>query len=151
VLLDRENFVEWPRVLGQQLPQQLLSGTEWLIAKINPVEPQQIESGKGNEPRTPEQILEDRPSLPVERDDLAIQDRLTPTEHLSHAVPELAKPIERNVPPGADLASLLRRVDHSSETIVLRLEEPGGVVERLGPQSQADGIDGGKPAGKPDA
>jgi hypothetical protein len=102
------------------------------------VQPEKIESGKGEETLRPKKIVKDWPALAIEGNNFAVQNRLSALENPGHPVPQLDEPLQPNVPSGPDLTTHARGIEHSAETIVLGLEKPAGLVEGIGPRHQGN-------------
>jgi hypothetical protein len=69
--------------------------------------------------------------LPVQGDDLTIQDGTPGAEHPADPAAKIAEPVELEVSPRTYLAALVRSVDYATEAVVLGLEQVLGVIERL--------------------
>jgi hypothetical protein len=81
------------------------------------------------------------PAFAVERHDLAVEDRLRNRQFLADPVAELFKSLEEVSPLRPEVAALPSDVEKAAVTVVLRLEEPRRIVERLAARSEENRLD----------
>jgi hypothetical protein len=93
-----------------------------------------------------QEVPEVLPALAVERHHLPIQDRLLDRQALPNPVAELVEAPQQVPPFGPDPAALPGDVQEPAAAVVLGLEQPGRVVERIAPRGGQDRLDSGEGA-----
>jgi hypothetical protein len=90
------------------------------------------------------EVAEVLPALAVERHHLTVQDRLFHWQFFPDPVAEFRE-LLKDVPPlGLEMTTLPRDVQQAAVAVVLGLEEPSGVIERVRPRSEQDRLNGGE-------
>jgi hypothetical protein len=84
-------------------------------------------------PAAGHEVAEVLPALAIERHHLAVEDRLFDRQLFPHPTAEILKPLEDIAPLGPEPAFLPSHIEESTIAVVLGLEQPGGIIERLAP------------------
>jgi hypothetical protein len=90
------------------------------------------------------EVVEVLSALAVERYHLAVQDCFLDWQDLTGPVAELLEPLEDVPPLGPEVTAVPGHVEQPAVSVILGLEEPGGVIERVGPGGESDRLDGGE-------
>ena len=90
------------------------------------------------------QVVEVLPTFAVQRDDFSVQDRLLHGQLFAHPIAELLKSLQDVPAFGPEAAAVPRDVKKAAIAVILGLEQPAGIVERLPPRCQEDRLDQGR-------
>ena len=99
--------------------------------QVDSVEPKEIKSDVARAACAAQQVIELRSAGLVDRDDLAVENGIIDVEHTGHPLGELIE-AGHDIAVARDQAiAALLEIAEGAEAVILELEQPVGVVERL--------------------